>query len=122
MQAMPCPCQSGESYANCCQALHQGQAAPTAEALMRSRYSAYVLDDAAYLHRSWSKQTRPPKKSLQQTAGQDWQGLRIVATEQGGLDDKEGIVEFIAYYRHAGQDAQLHERSRFVRENGRWVM
>ncbi|MEZ5449603.1 MAG: YchJ family protein [Thiolinea sp.] len=115
-----CPCGSGQSYTQCCRRWHDGKAAPTAEALMRSRYSAYVLRDVAYLHRSWHASTRPGKKSLLQLPATDWLGLEVLRTEQGGVEDSSGIVEFIARYREAGQEQSLHETSRFVREGGRW--
>lgn len=118
---MFCPCQSGQSYSECCRPFHQGKAAPTAEALMRSRYSAYALSDAAYLHRTWSKQTRPTLKSLMQSHKIEWLGLSIERTEQGGVEDQEGIVEFIASFSENEQEHELHETSRFMRENGRWV-
>ncbi|WP_020396581.1 YchJ family protein [Thiolinea disciformis] len=118
---MLCPCQSGQWYNECCRPFHQGKAAPTAELLMRSRYSAYVLGDAAYLHRTWSKHTRPTLKSLMQSHSIQWLGLTIECTEQGGSDDQEGIVEFTARFSENHQEQALHEISRFVRENGRWV-
>ncbi|MEZ5479856.1 MAG: YchJ family metal-binding protein, partial [Thiolinea sp.] len=97
---MPCPCQSGLSYAECCQPFHEGRAqAPTAEALMRSRYSAYALNLPAYLHRSWSAQTRPTKQSLKKGKPLEWLGLQITRTEQGGVLDDSGVVAFAARYR-----------------------
>ena len=118
---MKCPCNTDNDYANCCEPYHQGKAAPTAEALMRSRYSAYVIDDPKYLYKSWSKQTRPSKKSLKQDQPTQWLGLEIIRTEQGGILDQEGIVEFKASYTAATEVNHLHETSRFVRENNRWV-
>lgn len=117
---MECPCQSGKSYNQCCRPYHDGKAAPTAEALMRSRYSAYVLGNGAYLHRTWHSSTRPNKKSLMQLPLTDWQGLEIVHTEQGSEQDVSGVVEFIAHYRDGDQPQVLHETSRFVREAGKW--
>ena len=114
-----CPCGSGQAYNQCCRRWHDGKAAPTAEALMRSRYSAYVLRDGAYLHRSWHASTRPGKKGLLQLPATEWLGLEILRTEQGGEADEAGIVEFVARYREAGQEHGLYETSRFVREGGR---
>lgn len=88
---------------------------------MRSRYCAYVLSKAAYLHKTWSAQTRPTKQSLKKADPVDWLSLEIVRTEQGSALDETGIVEFIASYQNGEQIAQLHETSRFTRENGRWV-
>lgn len=118
---MQCPCESGKTYQACCSPWHEGDAVPTAEALMRSRYSAYVLNKAAYLYRSWSAQTRPTKQSLKKTKALHWLDLEIVSTEKGGVLDNTGVVEFIARYQDGKQIAQLHETSRFERENGRWV-
>ncbi len=87
---------------------------------MRSRYSAYVLRNGAYLHRSWHSSTRPNKKSLMQLQPTEWLGLEIVRTEQGGEQDSTGIVEFIASYRDGEQTGELHETSRFVKEGGKW--
>lgn len=116
-----CPCCSGLAYTQCCRPFHAGKAAPTAEALMRARYSAYVLADAAYLHRSWHSSTRLSKKNLVQPKDLHWEKLEIIHTEAGQSEDQTGLVEFIAYFSASGQDQHLHERSRFVREKGRWV-
>ncbi len=118
---MPCPCQPAKAYQACCAPYHDGKPAPTADALMRSRYSAYILNKAVYLYRSWSAQTRPSKKSLKKAKPLDWLGLEIIHTERGNLLDDSGIVEFIANYQNGDRVAQLHEVSRFVRENGHWV-
>lgn len=118
---MKCPCNSQNDYSSCCEPYHQGKAAPTAEALMRSRYSAYAVDDTKYLYKSWSKQTRPSKKALKQDQSSQWLGLEIIQTEHGTVLDNEGIVEFKASYSADNGVNELHETSRFVRENGRWV-
>lgn len=86
---------------------------------MRSRFSAFALGDGAYLLRSWSPTTRPA--SLELDAGTTWRRLQIVDTAGGGAADAEGVVEFRASYRDAEGVGLLHERSRFVREDGRWV-
>lgn len=88
---------------------------------MRSRYSAYVLGDAAYIHRSWHSSTQPSKKSLTQPIHIQWERLEIVKTEAGQAEDQDGMVEFIAYFSEHGQTQQLHELSRFIREKNRWV-
>ncbi len=82
---------------------------------MRSRYSAYVLKNADYLAATWHPSTRPASLDLNGDAT-PWQRLRIVATEQGRRGDEAGMVEFIAFY----EGGELHERSRFVREEGQW--
>lgn len=115
-----CPCGSGLPYDECCGRLHRGEAdAPTAEALMRSRYSAFAVGDAAYLLRSWHSSTRPARLRLD--PGDRWTGLEVVDTTGGGLFDATGTVEFHARYRERGRAATMTERSRFVREDGRWV-
>ena len=88
---------------------------------MRSRYTAYVLGDAAYLHRSWHSSTRPSKKSLAQSLNIQWERLEILTTEAGQAQHQHGVVEFVAYFSEQGQAQQLHEVSRFSREKGRWV-
>lgn len=115
-----CPCGSGVPYAQCCGRLHRGEAdAPTAEALMRSRYSAFAVADAEYLLRTWHSSTRPGRLRLD--PNERWTGLEIVDTERGGLFDTTGTVEFRAHHRQRGRPGTLAERSRFVREDGRWV-
>lgn len=112
-----CPC-GGADYARCCGPWHSGLAAPDAEALMRSRYSAFVLGDAGYLLASWHPSTRP--KALELDAGQRWLGLEVKRHEPTGPDT--AIVEFVARSRQGGSRAQRqHEVSRFVREEGRWL-
>jgi SEC-C motif-containing protein len=118
---MTCHCQSNKPYSECCEPYHQGQAAPTAEALMRSRYSAYVLNNTNYIYKSWSQATRPSKKSLKQGEPMQWQSLEIIKTESGSALDTEGVVEFKATYVAAEKIETLHEVSRFIRENSRWV-
>jgi len=85
---------------------------------MRSRYSAYLLDDHNYLMRSWHSDSRP--EQLGGTA-LHWIALEIVRTERGDESDSEGLVEFVARYANGNKGKRLHEISRFVRENGLWV-
>jgi len=117
----PCPCGSGHRYGPCCGRWHAGQPAPGAEALMRSRYSAYVIGDAGYLLATWHPRTRPPELSLADAPGQrtQWLGLQVRRHRATGADTAE--VEFVARYRIGGGSAvRLAEHSRFVREDGRW--
>jgi SEC-C motif-containing protein len=90
----------------------------TAEALMRSRFAAFKSGDVDWLLASWHSSTRPPALDLSDNPR--WRGLQIVDTEGGGPDDSTGTVEFRATYVDGGHGL-LHERSRFVREEGRWV-
>jgi SEC-C motif-containing protein len=113
-----CPC-GGGAYATCCGPFHAGAAAPTAEALTRSRYSAFALGLAPYLRSTWAAATRP--QDLDLDSGTTWRRLQIVDTARGRPDDETGVVEFRAAYRSAEGAGVLHERSRFAREHGRWV-
>ncbi|MGI5199323.1 YchJ family protein [Streptomyces sp. CA-288835] len=111
-----CPCGLGAPYAECCGRLHSSaQAAATAEALMRSRYCAFVRHDEAYLLRTWHPRTRPPRVELE--PGTRWTGLEILGTAEGTAFHSKGTVTFRASY--AG--GALHERSRFERVDGAWV-
>lgn len=114
----PCPCGSSLGYAACCQPLHQGLAAPGAEALMRSRYTAYVLGLTAYLMATWHPSTRPESLDLNETPAPQWLGLTLKAHQQ--QSDTRATVEFVARYRVQGKAHRLHETSRFVLENGQW--
>jgi SEC-C motif-containing protein len=117
-----CPC--GRTHAKgqvltlaaCCGPYLAGQAAPDAESLMRSRYSAFVRGDVAYLLATWHPSQRPAE--LQLEAGAQWLGLEIKQHRMTGDDTAE--VEFVARFRVAGKAVRQHERSRFVREDGRW--
>ncbi|MEV0276889.1 YchJ family metal-binding protein [Streptomyces sp. NPDC050610] len=116
----PCPCGLDSSYRDCCGALHGGQReAATAERLMRSRYSAFVVRDAAYLLRSWHPSTRPG--GLDFDPEQRWTGLEVLGSTGGSAFHTEGTVEFRAHFSVRGHADAQHEDSRFVRDEGRWV-
>ena len=118
MTAERCPCLSGETYDACCGPLHRGeQSAPTAERLMRSRFSAFARGDVSYLLRSWHPSTRPGRLELDPDVR--WYRLDIERTERGGPFDRDGVVEFRAYFR-GPERGVLHETSRFVREGSDW--
>jgi SEC-C motif domain protein len=116
-----CACGSGKPYAECCRPLHTGEArATTAEQLMRSRFSAFAVGDAAYLLRSWHSSTRPARLNLDPATR--WTRLEILGASDGGPFHAEGTVEFRAYYReHSGPEESMRENSTFARENGAWV-
>jgi SEC-C motif-containing protein len=114
-----CPCGLGLPYGECCAVAHRGHPPATAEALMRSRFSAFALDDVGYALRSWHPETRPA--TIEPDPGLRWIRLEIVETTGGGLFDAEGTVEFRAYYRDGGRTDDMRERSRFVRHDGAWV-
>jgi SEC-C motif-containing protein len=114
-----CPCLSGLTYGECCAPFHRGEgAAPTAERLMRSRYSAFVVGDAAYLLRTHHPSTRPA--SLELDPNVRWYRLDILGRSLGGILDTQGEVEFRARYRFDGEAGDQHERSKFVRDRGAW--
>jgi len=111
-----CPCGSGGTYAECCERYVSGAAAaPTAEALMRSRYSAFVLCDEAHLLRTWHPRTRPPR--VEPGPRTRWTGLEVLGTTGGSAFHTTGTVTFRASYR----GGSLHERSRFERVGGAWA-
>ncbi len=122
MNVIPCPCgrthAKGQSFmlADCCGPYHAGQAAPDAESLMRSRYSAFVPGDVPYLLATWHHSQRPATLELE--AGAKWLGLVIKQHRMTGEHTAE--VEFVARFRVGGKAVRQHERSRFVREDGRW--
>ena len=113
-----CPCLSGLPYPECCGPFHDGTAAPTAERLMRSRYSAYALGLVQYLLDTWHPRTRPTELLLD--ADIHWYRLDILARSRGGMLDTEGTVDFEAFYRSGAHRGSQHENSRFLRESGRW--
>lgn len=116
-----CYCGNSRSFTDCCEPLLKGtEHAATAEALMRSRYCAFVVGDTEYLLASWHPDTRPSRVRI--NPDQKWLGLRIVQTEAGLAADTSGIVEFIARFKvGGGAAARLHERSRFTRIDHRWL-
>ena len=114
-----CPCGNSRPYADCCgRYLDQGETAPTAEALMRSRYNAYALQREDYLLATWHVSTRPARLGLAEDVPAKWLGLEVKRHEQ--QDENQAIVEFVARYKINGRAHRLHEVSRFVRESGRW--
>lgn len=121
----PCPCGRLDArkrplaFARCCGrflADFEHTPAPDAEALMRSRYSAFVLEDAEYLLATWHPATRPSELGFE--PGIKWLGLEV--REHIQADATHAEVEFVARSRIAGRAHRLHERSRFVHEQGRW--
>jgi SEC-C motif-containing protein len=119
---MLCPCGSGKSFDQCCQPYHGGEIAPTAEALMRSRYSAFATQKMAYLDETYHPSVRTESSgTLEESAmAVKWLGLEILSTDAGGEDDNEGFVDFVAKYQQKGHQHAMRERSRFVKEDGRW--
>jgi SEC-C motif-containing protein len=116
---IPCPCSNAQSYTDCCaRYIEGGNSAPTGEALMRSRYTAYALQREDYLLATWHPSTRPVSLGLAQEMPAKWIGLEVKRHKQQDVD--HAIVEFVARYKVNGRAHQLHEVSRFVREQGKW--
>lgn len=120
-----CPCGSGKPFAFCCEPAISGRKpAATAEALMRSRYTAFAVGAIDYLVHTTAAAKRSPQDAellAEQTQITTWTGLEILATEAGQKQDEDGIVEFKAAFDSPEGSAVLHERSRFQRESGQWV-
>ncbi|MGD7001352.1 YchJ family protein [Corynebacterium halotolerans] len=114
-----CPCGTGLTYGECCGRYHAGVTAPTAETLMRSRFTAFAVGDSAYLLRTWAAEDRPETLELTDT-GVRFYRLDILDVVGGGPLDETGVVEFEAFYKGAEKGSQ-HERSSFRRVNGEWV-
>lgn len=123
-----CPCGKSDkvrrplAYAGCCGRYvddFENTPAPDAESLMRSRYSAFVWGHTGYLAATWHATTRP--HDLAADPGTRWLGLEV--RRRAALDANHAEVEFVARYRSSGGSGaavRIHERSRFVREDGRW--
>lgn len=117
-QEAACPCGSGDAFGSCCGPVIGGAAAETAEALMRSRYTAFALADAVHLEASWHPRTRPEEIVFDPATV--WTGLTILRA-RGGIDDDTGEVAFRATWRDGDGAGAMTEMSRFTRLRGRWV-
>ncbi len=119
-----CPCGSGAPYSECCEQITSGkQSAGTAEQLMRARYSAYALAKMDFIFES----THPDYREGYDHAGTkewaetaEWQGLKIINTKKGGVEDSVGEVEFIASFVEKGDKREHHEAGQFKRKDGHW--
>lgn len=144
LAASPCPCGLPARYSDCCGRFHAGErhlAAPSAEALMRSRYTAYTLGLTDYLLATWHPSTRPDTLDLSDSP--KWLGLTISAERSASMQKNDGnatfpiptphdrvdggkvhkaeaFVEFVARYKVGGRAHRLHETSRFTFEDGHW--
>ena len=120
-----CPCGSNLPQENCCQKIHTNiHLAKTAEALMRSRYTAYTLADGDYLMQSHFSKTRPiqeKKEIVRWSKSVKWLRLEILNQTRGQENDAIGTVEFKTYFLDKGELDVIHENSQFVKENGHWV-
>ncbi|MCB1851633.1 MAG: SEC-C domain-containing protein [Gammaproteobacteria bacterium] len=119
-----CPCGSNLEFDLCCNPIISGERdAPTAEALMRARYSAFATCQVDFLHQSLHPEHRADhdRNATQRwAANSEWLGLEIAATEGGMESDREGMVEFIATFKEKGVTRRYHEQSQFKKEDGRW--
>ena len=115
----PCPC-GGGAYGDCCGPVVAGDAAATAEQLMRSRFTAFALGHARHVRDSWHPSTAPASVDLDD--GLRWDRLDIVRTDEGQPGDRRGVVEFVASWHdpRTGESGRLHEVSRFRFALGRW--
>lgn len=119
-----CPCGSGTAEASCCAPILAGTPARTAEALMRSRYTAYVrgaIDHVLDSHAPESQEGVDRDATERWSRETEWLGLEILATEKGGEKDDEGVVEFVARGKTQGQTFAQRERATFRRADGRWL-
>jgi SEC-C motif-containing protein len=120
-----CPCGSKKTYGDCCASAHSNiETVITAEHLMRSRYSDYVLCNMEYLMTSHHSSTRPVKDKdeiLKWTKSVKWLGLEVMNSSDGNVSDIEGTVEFKAHFEENGASEIIHEHSKFVKENKHWV-
>ncbi|MEI8242217.1 MAG: YchJ family protein [bacterium] len=119
-----CPCCSGRAYEQCCEPLLLGQArATTAEALMRSRYTAYTLAEIDYVFKTSGPRVRKEfdaESSRKWAQSAEWKGFEIQRSEGGSAQDDEAVIEFVARYQVEKADFQHHEIARFGRVDGEW--
>ena len=114
---MNCPCYSGQTFDRCCERFISHRELPeNATQLMRSRYSAFALEDRDYLLETWHPDLRPTQLSFD--SGIRWLGLEIMESEEHG---KKALVEFEASLLLQGEVSAMHERSEFVLQQGRWL-
>ena len=121
---MNCHCGTTKTYQDCCEVFHRNNGkTETAEQLMRSRYSAFVLADGDYLMGTHHQSTRPikEKKAIVKWAKSvQWIKLEVLETSKGSKDDIEGTVTFNAYFFENGKVDVIHEKSAFVKEDNLW--
>jgi SEC-C motif-containing protein len=120
-----CPCGSQQSYKTCCEPFHRNSKNPeTAEALMRARYSAFVLGEIRFLSETLAPESRSDydeKSTKEWSTSVQWKGLKVLRTEKGSPTDDKGIVEFVATYQKDGVGLDHHEVSSFRKtDKGIW--
>lgn len=120
-----CPCGTGKTYDDCCGVFHKDiTRVETAEQLMRSRYTAFCQANGDYLMLSHHSETRPSHQKFEivkWAMSVKFLKLQIIDVLDGSPKDKEGEVEFNAFYMERFHNRTLHERSKFLKENGHWV-
>ncbi len=121
---MNCPCGSEQTYADCCEPIITGASnAATAEALMRARYTSYTKVEMDFLQASLHPdhtETNDDDGARDWAENSEWHSLEIVSTQDGGPDDEQGQVEFIASYTHQGEQQAYHEVAEFDQIDGKW--
>lgn len=123
MSSAICPCGSGNLLDGCCGRYHAGQPAPCAEALMRSRYSAYVLGLVDYLLDTTlpAQKTGLDRDAIGRWSAQStWLGLEVEGAELIGGQPEHAFVTFTARWHDADGEHSHRERSAFVQHDGRW--
>ena len=123
---MRCPCGTEKDFATCCEPIIKGSTvAETAEALMRSRYTAYTQNDIDYIEKTLAPESRSDfdRKSTESWAQNSvWKGLQVISTKKGQVADKKGTVEFTATFEQGGEEIEHHEVSEFRKnEKGQWL-
>ena len=123
---MKCPCNTDKEYKDCCLKAHKNiLSVTTAEQLMRSRYSAFVLANIEYLQKSHHSSTKPSKREKKEilawTKSVEWIKLEVIQSAKGNLNDTEGTVMFKAYFYENGSLDVIHENSYFTKEQNHWV-
>ncbi len=126
MEKNVCPCGSGKKFSECCGPIISGKtSAPTAESLMRARYSAYVMHEIDFIAASCVREEGANDIDMDETRKwseeSEWLGLKIHGTKQGGPSDEEGIVEFSAYYSRKGLKDEHREVAGFKKVDGKWL-
>jgi SEC-C motif-containing protein len=122
--ATACPCASGKDFAACCEPYVSGKAAaPTAEALMRARYTSYATGRIDFIEKTHAPESRADfdRKASEKWARESkWNGLEVVATKDGGADDAQGVVSFVARFSTGGENYEHREIATFRKEGSTW--
>jgi SEC-C motif-containing protein len=120
-----CPCGSGKAFSECCEPIISGaSSAPTAEALMRARYSAYATAKIDFVEQTIHSSTRKDfnrESALKWAEQSQWHGLEILHVAKGKEEDADGSVEFIASYSQGDEKIEHHEIATFRKEAGAWT-